>query len=101
MANTTRRIAVATGLMVVGTGAEFPALGGSAEPGRSVVLKVLVDDDVRVPAEVLAQARNETARVFDHIDVDVVWLDPRAVQRDDAAALRSVIVLHVISREMT
>jgi hypothetical protein len=102
MAKTTWRTLATAGLMAIGwTGTEPAVFGASAQDGGSVVLKVLVDNDAGVSADVLGWARKETTRLFGTIDVEVAWLDPRAVHRGDAADLRAVIVAQLVGREMT
>jgi hypothetical protein len=54
---------------------------------------VLVDDSARVPAGILAQAREVAAKIFRDIDVELVW-----VERDD---VRSFVKVRLLTREMT
>jgi hypothetical protein len=49
----------------------------------------------------LAQARTDAARVFQNIDVAIVWLEQDGARLEDAAALRFVVVVHLLNRELT
>ena len=102
MAKTARRVVVAMGLVAVGlAGTEPAAFGASAQHAQVITLMVLVDDSASVPANILAQARKDAARVFQNIDVEIVWLEQNGARLEDAAALRSVVVVHLLTREMT
>lgn len=102
MAKTARRVVVAMGLVAVGlAGTEPAAFGASAQHAQGITLTVLVDDSASVPANILAQARKDAARVFQNIDVEIVWLEQNSARLEDAAALRSVVVVHLLNRELT
>jgi hypothetical protein len=102
MAKTARRVVVAMGLVAVGLAETEPAaFGASAQHAQGITLTVLVDDSASVPANILAQARKDAARVFQNIDVEIVWLEQNSARLEDAAALRSVVVVHLPTREMT
>lgn len=76
MANTA--CVVVVGLMAVElAGTEPAAFGASPQHTHVITLKVRVDDSASVPPNILAQARKDTGRVFQDIDVEIVWLDPR------------------------
>jgi len=63
-------------------------------------VKVRVDDSASVPINILAQARAHTARVFQNIAVKIVWFEQDGALLEDAA-IRSVVLVHLPSREMT
>jgi hypothetical protein len=102
MATTACKVVLAMGLVVGGlAGTEPAAFGASAQHTQVITLMVLVDDSASVPANILAQAREDAERVFQPIDVEIVWLEQNGARLEDAAALRSVVVVHLLTREMT
>jgi hypothetical protein len=102
MAKTACTVVMAMGLVAVGlAGAEPSAFGASAQHAQVIMLMVRVDDSASVPADILAQAREDAERVFHNIDVEIVWLEQSAARLEDAAAFRPVVVVHLLTREMT
>lgn len=102
MAKTACAVVVGMGLMAVGlAGTEPAAFGASPQHTHVITLKVRVDDSASVPPNILAQAKKDTGRVFQNIDVEIVWLDQDGDSLQDAASLRSVVVVHLLNRELT
>src|SRR5262245_9906318 len=102
MAKTACEVVVRMGLMAVGwAGAEPAAFAALPQPAHVITLKVRVDDRAGVPAKILAQARTDTGRVFQNIAVEIVWIEQNGDRLEDAAALRSVVVVHLLNRELT
>src|SRR4029077_11440475 len=100
MAKTAAKAVVAMGLVAAALAGTEPAAFGA--PATYVItLNVRVDDSANVQANVLAQARKDAARVFRNIDVEIVWLEQDSARLEDAAAFRSVVVVHLLTREMT
>jgi hypothetical protein len=102
MAKTARTVVVAMGLVAVGwAGSDPTAASASAQQAPVITLMVLVDGSASVPAHILEQAKADAARVFQHIDVDIVWLDQEDARLEDAAVLRSTVIVRILTREMT
>jgi hypothetical protein len=102
MVKTAGKAVVAMGLVAAAlAGTEPAAFGASGQHARVMTLMVRVDDSASVPANILAQAREDASRVFQDIDVGIVWLELNRARLEDAAALRSVVVVHLLNRELT
>jgi hypothetical protein len=77
------------------------AAPASAQDTTVTTLMVFVVDHAGVLPDVLEQANQETTRIFRGGNVELIWLrggDPRF---KDVSVLRSVITIHILSREMT
>ena len=102
MAKTACEVVVGMGLRAVGwAGAEPAAFAGLPQPVHVITLKVRVDDRAGVPAKILAQARKDTGRVFQNIAVAIVWIEQDGDRLEDAAPIRSVVVVQLLNRELT
>ena len=95
MAKATRTVAasVLLGLCLV-------AKSVTAETADAPKLMVLVDDYASVPASALARARADATRIFDDVGVKILWLDRHDARLQDVDVLRSVVIVHLLTREM-
>jgi hypothetical protein len=87
------------GLAAVLAGTEPPAFGATSQHAQIITLKVVVDDLASVPPDILEKAREQAARVFQNIDVEVIWLG--AVQREDPAIIESVMMVYLFPQSIT
>jgi hypothetical protein len=74
-----------------------PATGQNA---TVPTLMMLVQDHGSVPPNVLEQAKDETTRIFQDINVELIWLEHGDARFSDPSVLRSVVIVHILSREM-
>jgi hypothetical protein len=100
MAKTACKVVVGMGLVAVRLAGPEPAAFAASPQHAHVTLMVRVDDSASVPANILAPAKKDAARVFQNIDIKIVWLEQNGARLDDAA-LRPVVVVHLMAREMT
>jgi hypothetical protein len=77
------------------------AAPASAETLKATTLMVLVQDDASVPANTLESGKEKARRVFQHMDVEIIWLEHGDARLEDPAVLRSLVVVHLVAREMT
>ena len=77
------------------------AAPASAQHARVITLMVLVDDHASVRAGILEQAKADATRVFQDIDVHIVWLVDSDARLEDTAVLTSAVVVHILTPEMT
>jgi hypothetical protein len=94
MAGAARILAVGLLLGLTVT-ARVGAQGAGSEP-----LMVLVDDHAGVSADILQRALDITGKIFKEIDVDIIWLKRGDARLKETDVLRSVVIVHVFSREM-
>jgi len=96
MANWRRRSTAAflLGLSLLG------AQTASAQNMNAVTISVLLHDYANVPAEVLNQAIGHVTRIYDAIGVEIVWLELDDVRPTDTPLLRSMVTIHMLSRDM-
>jgi hypothetical protein len=102
MAKTACEVVIGMRLLALGlAGTGQAVFGASPQHAQAVTLKVRVHDNASVPPTILAQARQDAARIFQHIEVETVWLEPQREHVEDATAIRSVVVMNLVAREMT
>jgi hypothetical protein len=85
------------------------ALGGTGpaafSPGAGhppiIRVTVRIDDRAGVPTHILAEAKREATRVFRNIHVEIVWLEQNCAPLANVSASGSVIVMRLVTREMT
>src|SRR6266536_4296727 len=101
MAKTACQVMVAMGLVVVGlAGTEPAAFGASAHHAKVITLMVLIDNDPGVPANILEPAKEVVTRVFQHIDIEILWLERGDARLENLAFRSSVMTVHLLTREM-
>jgi hypothetical protein len=61
---------------------------------------VLVEDHAGVSGDILEHAREVAKQLYRDIEVDIVWLEHGDPRLQDAAVLKSLIIVHVLTREM-
>ena len=76
------------------------AAPATAQNATVITLMMLVQDDGSVPPKVLEQAKDETTRIFQDINVELIWLEHGDARFKDPSVLRSVVTVHILSREM-
>jgi hypothetical protein len=97
-----RTVVVAVGLVAAGwAGFDSTAVSAAAQHAPAITLMVLVDGSASVPTQILAQAKDDAARVFHAIDVDIVWLEQDDARLEDTAVLKSMVIVRFLTREMT
>jgi hypothetical protein len=96
MTTTTRRrvAGLIFGASLIGT---MPAFAKEAPP---TTLMVLVNDYVTLSPDMLELARAEANRIFQDINVEIVWLERGDARFDDPFVLNSVVVVQILSPEM-
>ena len=101
MAKTAYNVVVAMGLVAVGlAGSEPAAFGASARHAKVITLMVLIDNDPGVPVNILEPAKETVTRVFQQIDVEILWLGRGDTRLENLAFRGSVIIVHLLTREM-
>ena len=76
------------------------AAPATAQHAIAPTLMMLVQDHGLVPANVLEHAKDETTRIFQDINVELIWLEHGDARFADPSVLRSVVTVHILSREM-
>jgi predicted Zn-dependent protease with MMP-like domain len=66
----------------------------------AVKISALVHDYANAPAEVLDQSRAHVTRIHDAIGVEIVWLELHDIRPIDIQLLRSMVTIHLLSRNM-
>lgn len=66
-------------------------LAGRAEAGGRPSIAVVAYNQVGVAADTLARAKTETARIYSGAGVEVIWMDPAAVEKAGTFAIRLLI----------
>ena len=61
---------------------------------------MIVQDDASVPPKLLERAKEEATRIFQDINVELIWLEHGDARFKDPSALKSVVIVHILSREM-
>jgi hypothetical protein len=100
VAKTTYRAVALVGLVAVGVAGSEPAALGAFAHDAKVTLMVLIDNDPGVPANILGPAREVVGRVFQHIDVEILWIERGDARLENLAFLSSVMIVHLLTREM-
>ena len=71
-----------------------------ARTGTVIPLMVMIDNQAGVGANVLEQGRQSAGRLFEQIDVQLVWVDPSDASLADWSVLRSILVVHLVHHEL-
>jgi hypothetical protein len=101
MAKSARRVLAATGLVVVGlAGITPPAFAKPESSAKSMTLMVLVENRASVPANILEKAREDATRVFQDIEIAIVWLEGGDARLENPAVLKSVSIVRLLPREL-
>jgi hypothetical protein len=88
----------AAGLIALIAGCSLTgAAPASGQNGKSTTLLLLVHDAAGVPAGVLEQAKEQTRRVFQDIDVETLWLEHGDARLEDASILKSLVVVNLLA----
>ncbi len=96
MANRSRRSTAGFLLGVSLLGAQTASAGNQT----AVKISVLMLDYANAPAEIREHAKAHVTRIYDAIGVEIVWLQLRDVRPTDTPLLRSMVTLHLLSRDM-
>jgi len=80
------RTCAAWGLAIITAG--WSCNLNAAEPLRLILI---VNDEVRLPAQLLQDAREVAARIFRHADVDIVWFAAHDAIPQEPAATKTTI----------
>ena len=76
------------------------AMPASAQNATAPRLMIIVQDDASVPPKVLKRTKEEATRIFQDINVELIWLEHGDARFEDSSALKSVVIVHILSREM-
>ena len=76
------------------------AMPASAQNATVPRLMITVQDDASVPPKLLERTKGETTRIFQNINVELIWLEHGDARFKDPSALKSVVTVHILSREM-
>src|SRR3954451_5551932 len=72
-------------------------LTGQAEAAGRLPIAVIAYNQAAVAADILTRAKIEVARIYGEVGVEVIWMDPVAVEPAGRFAMRLLVRRHAVN----